>query len=84
MKKTIDLTDKEIEIVKNYQKDNHIRSFSMVIKDIISKINNSNDQFIELKDAISKLNEKLETLSIHIAPRNVDKHTPPKSRYLNG
>jgi hypothetical protein len=80
MRKTVDFSETELAIIEEYRQRNGLKNFSVAIKNIIGRIENcqcsSNDvdipedKFEMITDAIKKLDEKLENMSIHVAPKS--------------
>lgn len=75
MRKTIDLTKQEIEKVEEYKKRNSLKSFSAAVKSIIDVVDIDStdvpdDNFALIADALVKIDEKIEQLSIHVAPKS--------------
>jgi len=73
MKKTVDLTNEEIKKVTQYQKRKKLKSFSASIKSIIADMKSDeipDDKFALIADALIKIDEKLNSMKMHIAPRN--------------
>ena len=78
MRKTIDFTEEEIQLIEDYQKRNDIKSFSKTVKDIInssgesikSDSNENDNNFAILADAILKIDDKINILIGSIAPRH--------------
>ena len=70
MNKRIELTDEAVDQVTEYQKRNGLKSFSSAIQNIIDNMVSKDDQFILISDAIVKMNEKIDILAMHIAPKS--------------
>jgi len=84
MRKTINLTLEEIDRVNKYQEDNGLKTFSAAMKGIIRDMGKCtcvsddipDDKFALIADAIMKMDEKLESMRLHIAPRSAGEVKP--------
>lgn len=83
MKKTIDLDNTHIQKIEEYKKEKGIRTFGEAVRSIIEKkctcgTENccdseeklSDENFALIADALVEMNKKIDTLVMHIAPRN--------------
>lgn len=76
MRKTIDLTEKEIENISEYQEKNSIKNFSETVRTLIraglseDKSGLSDENFALLADAIMKMNNKIDSMMMNIAPKS--------------
>ena len=71
MRKSIDFTEKDVETISEYQEKNGLRNFSKAVRNMIRKDKGLSDEnFALLADAIVKLDEKIEAMMIHIAPKS--------------
>lgn len=69
MKKTIDFSDNEIEIIEKYKEAKEIKTFSATIRSIIRNVNNASSSS-DISTAISKIDKKIDTILKHFAPTN--------------
>jgi hypothetical protein len=74
MRKTIDLTEKELLDISEYQQKNSIKNFSETIRTLVrvalSEQGLSDENFALLADAIMKMDKKLDLMMINIAPKS--------------
>ena len=84
MRKTVDLDQKDIDIVVEYQKRNQLKNFSQAIRSIIQKGECScqgeeipDDKFALIGDALVEIGKKLDEqdaklslLTVHLAPKS--------------
>ena len=74
MRKTIDLTEKELSDIGEYQQKNDIKNFSETIRTLVrvslSEQGLSDENFALLADAIMNMNKKLDLMMINIAPKS--------------
>jgi len=76
MRKSIELTDEQVEAITNYQKEKGLRNFSVAISSIVdnflkgSDSGMSNEQFALLGDAIVKMDKKIDILIETTAPKS--------------
>lgn len=84
MRKTIDLTEKDIKLVDEYQKRNGLKNFSEAMRNIVRGMDSctcgdtdvSDDNFALIADALvkindntEKINEKIDLMLPNIAPK---------------
>lgn len=74
MRKTIDLTEKELSDISEYQQKNSIKNFSETIRTLVrvalSEDGLSDENFALLADAIMKLDKKINLMMVNIAPKS--------------
>ena len=75
MRKTIELTKTDIEQVTKYQKRNGLKNFSDAMRNIIRNMDNkskdvSDENFVLLGDALVKIDEKIDIVVKHLAPKS--------------
>ena len=74
MRKTIDLTEKELSDISEYQQKNKIKNFSETIRTLVraalSENGLSDENFALLADAIMKMDKKIDSMMINIAPKS--------------
>jgi hypothetical protein len=84
MKKTIDLDDIHIQKIEEYKKEKGIRTFGEAVRSIIEKKCTcgsenccdsekeklSDENFALIADALVEMKQQIDTLVMHIAPRN--------------
>jgi len=86
MRKTIDLDEEDIKKIEKFRKENNIKTFSESARSIIRKLDGalctcedecscetnkiSDDNFALLADALIQINDKLDQLLTHIAPKS--------------
>ncbi len=72
MRKTIDLTKKDIQAVEDYQKRNGLKNFTDAMRNIVRSLDDklSDDNFALIGDAIMKMDSKIDILVMHTAPKS--------------
>lgn len=72
MRKTIDLTDEDIEQIKEFQQKNQIKNFSEAVRTVIrqKKCSCGEKTTHEHEPDLSEINSKLDILLTHIAPKS--------------
>lgn len=74
MRKTIDLTEKELLDISEYQKKNSIKNFSETIRTLVrvalSEHGLSDENFALLADAIMNMDKKIDLMMVNIAPKS--------------
>ncbi len=78
MRKTIDLTEKDVKAVQEYQAKNGFKNFSQAVRNIIRNIENgcssdsdvSDDNFALIADALQTINNKIDLMLPNIAPKS--------------
>lgn len=76
MRKTIELTKKDMQAVDEYQKKNGLKNFSEAMRNIVRNLDSlSDDNFALLGDAIMKMDEKIDILVMHTAPKHAGEVT---------
>ncbi len=79
MRKTIDLTEKDVKDVQEYQAKNGFKNFSQAVRNIIRNIENgcscddsdvSDDNFALIADALQTINTKIDLMLPNIAPKS--------------
>lgn len=80
MRKTVDLDESDIKKIEEYGKEKGIKTFTESVRSIIKEFDGApssldeneipDEKFALLADAIVELNEKMDLILTHIAPRN--------------
>lgn len=80
MRKTVDLTDKQVKAVEDFQKKNKLKSFTKAMQFMVDNLDSCNCDCKEdgddnevitlLADAIVKMDKKLDVLIGSIAPKH--------------
>jgi hypothetical protein len=74
MRKTIDLTEKELLDIGEYQQKNKIKNFSETIRTLVrvalSENGLSDENFALLADAIMEMDKKIDLMMVNIAPKS--------------
>lgn len=79
MRKTIDLTEEDIDRIVEYKQKNGLKSFSDAVRNILRTTDNctcsdetklDDENFALIADAIKILDEKLDAILVNFAPKH--------------